>query len=40
MAYFDYRQRNQFERTGPVILFPCPVFPLTAPMYIRTTVAL
>ena len=34
MAYFDYRQRNQFEWTGPVILFACLVFTLTAPMYI------
>ena len=40
MAYFDYRQRNQFEWTGPVILFACLVFTLTAPMYIWTIVGL
>ena len=40
MAYFDYRQRNQFEWTGPVILFACLVFTLTAPMYICTIVGL
>ena len=38
MSYFDYRQRNQFEWTGPVILFACLVFTLTAPMYIWTIV--
>ena len=36
MAYFDYRQRSQFEWTGPVILFACLVFTLTAPLYIWT----
>ena len=40
MAYFDYRNRNQFEWTGPVILFACLVFTLTAPMYIWTIVGL
>ena len=40
MAYFDYRQRNQFEWTGPVILFACLVFTLTAPMYIWSIVGL
>ena len=40
MSYFDYRQRNQFEWTGPVILFACLVFTLTAPMYIWTIVGL
>ena len=40
MAYFDYRQRNQFEWTGPVILFACLVFTLTAPLYIWTIVGL
>ena len=40
MAYFDYRQRNQFEWTGPVILFACLVFTLTAPMYIWDIVGL
>jgi type IV secretory pathway VirB2 component (pilin) len=34
MAYFDYKQRGQFEWTGPVILFACLVFTLTAPLYI------
>ena len=34
MAYFDYKQRGQFEWTGPVILFACLVFTLTAPNYI------
>ena len=40
MAYFDYRQRNQFEWTGPVILFACLVFTLTAPLYIWTIVGI
>ena len=40
MAYFDYRQRSQFEWTGPVILFACLVFTLTAPLYIWTIVGL
>ena len=40
MSYFDYRQRNQFEWTGPVILFACLVFTLTAPLYIWTIVGL
>ena len=40
MSYFDYRQRNQFEWTGPVILFACLVFTLTAPMYIWSIVGL
>lgn len=40
MAYFDYRQRNQFEWTGPVILFACLVFVLLAPTYIWTIVGL
>ena len=40
MAYFDYRQRNQFEWSGPVILFACLVFTLTAPLYIWTIVGL
>ena len=30
-AYFDYRQRGQFEWTGPAILFACLIFTLTAP---------
>ena len=40
MSYFDYRQRSQFEWTGPVILFACLVFTLTAPLYIWTIVGL
>ena len=40
MAYFDYRQRNQFEWTGPLILFACLVFTLTAPLYIWTIVGI
>ena len=34
MAYFDYRKHGQFEWTGPVILFACLVFTLTAPTYV------
>lgn len=34
MVYFDYRKHGQFEWTGPVILFACLVFTLTAPSYI------
>ena len=34
MAYFDYRNHHQFEWTGPVILFACLLFTLTAPLYI------
>lgn len=34
MAYFDYRKHGQFEWAGPVILFACLVFTLTAPLYI------
>ncbi len=34
MAYFDYRKHGQFEWTGPVILFACLIFTLTAPLYI------
>ncbi len=34
MAYFDYRKHGQFEWSGPVILFACLVFTLTAPLYI------
>jgi len=34
MAYFDYRKHGQFEWAGPVILFACLVFVLTAPLYI------
>lgn len=34
MAYFDYKKHGQFEWTGPVILFACLIFSLTAPLYI------
>ena len=34
MSYFDYKKHGQFEWTGPVILFACLVFTLTAPLYI------
>lgn len=40
MAYFDYRKHGQFEWTGPVILFACLVFILTAPTYIWTIVGI
>ena len=33
-SYFDYRQRGQFEWTGPAILFACLIFSLIAPKYI------
>jgi len=33
-AYFDYRQRGQFEWTAPAILLVCLIFCLTAPSYI------
>ena len=33
-AYFDYRKHGQFEFAAPAILFACPVFTLTAPLYI------
>ena len=33
-AYFDYRQRGQFEWVGPAILFACLIFSLVAPKYI------
>lgn len=34
MAYFDYRKHGQFEWMGPVILFACLIFTLTAPLYV------
>ena len=40
MAYFDYRKHGQFEWTGPVILFACLVFTLTAPLYIWTIIGI
>ena len=35
-VYFDYRRNHQIEWSGPVILFACLVFTLTAPLYIWT----
>ncbi len=40
LSYFDYRKHGQFEWTGPVILFACLVFVLTAPTYIWTIVGM
>ncbi len=40
LAYFDYKKHGQFEWAGPVILFACLVFVLTAPLYIWTIVGL
>ena len=40
MSYFDYRKHGQFEWTGPVILFACLVFTLTAPTYLWTIVGI
>ena len=40
MAYFDYRKHGQFERTGPVILFACLVFTLTAQLYIWSIIGI
>ena len=39
-SYFDYRQRGQFEWTGPAILFACLIFTLTAPKYIWTIIGI
>lgn len=39
-AYFDYRQRNQFEWTGPAILLACLIFTLTAPTYIWSIIGM
>ena len=33
-CYFDYRKHGQFEWAGPVILFACLIFCLTAPTYL------
>ena len=33
-AYFDYRQRGQFDWAPPAILLVCLIFCLTAPSYI------
>lgn len=40
LSYFDFRKHGQFEWTGPVILFACLVFVLTAPLYIWTIVGI
>ena len=40
LSYFDNKKHGQFEWTGPVILFACLVFVLTAPLYIWTIVGL
>ena len=40
MSYFDFKRHGQFEWTGPVILFACLVFTLTAPLYIWKIVGL
>ena len=40
MAYFDYRKHGQFEWTGPVILFTCLIFTLTAPLYIWSIIGI
>jgi len=40
MSYFDYRKKGMFEWEGPVILFACLVFTLTAPLYIWSVVGL
>ena len=39
-AYFDYRQRGQFEWAGPAILLACLIFTLTAPNYIWAIVGM
>ena len=39
-AYFDFRQRGQFEGTGPAILFACLIFTLTAPKYIWSIIGI
>lgn len=40
MAYFDYRKHGQFEWAGPVILFACLIFTLTAPLYVWKIIGL
>lgn len=40
VSYFDYRKHGQFEWTGPVILFVCLIFTLTAPAYIWAIVGI
>lgn len=39
-AYFDYRDRHQFEWTAPAILLACLIFTLTAPKYIWSIVGM
>ena len=39
-AYFDFRQRGQFEWIGPAILFACLIFTLTAPKYIWSIIGI
>lgn len=38
LCYFDYKKHGTFEFTGPVILFACLIFTLTAPLYIWTII--
>ena len=40
LAYFDYRKHGQFEWNGPLILFACLIFVLTAPLYIWTLIGI
>lgn len=40
MAYFDYRKHGQFEWAGPVILFACLIFTLTAPLYVWSIIGI
>ena len=37
-CYFEYKKHGTFEFTGPVILFACLIFTLTAPLYIWTII--
>lgn len=39
-AYFDYRQRGQFEWAPPAILLVCLIFCLTAPSYIWSIIGM
>lgn len=40
MAFFDYRKQGHFEWTGPIILFVCLIFVLTAPLYVWTIIGI
>lgn len=40
LAYFDYKKHEQFEWTGPVILFACLILTLIAPSYIWTIIGI